>query len=333
MKRWIWLAVPWAIFIVLAAGWISYWHIAADEAERRINAAVEEQRAKGATVEIGQIVRRGFPVLLRLEFRDVAYAPAEGGWRASTERADLHVNLLNPQHLTLEAEAPIAFARDNGAATNVSADALIASLRTEGGALVTAGVEADNLSLDDPAQEGVLQIEKLVLNVRPDPRTAGEYQIAFNASALQLPRPVRSFEAFGQNVETLRAAIVAEQGLALLDSAPGDPLGPWREAGGQLRFEALELNWGALQTNGSGRGGLDAERRLQGELTLPIEDPAPVFAAISNGPNVNEDTRRALALLAMTFRISGDDITLDAEANGGVLRLEGVGVRELPPVY
>lgn len=334
MKRnWLWLIGPWALFLALAGGWIAYWMIVAGEAERRLDALIAEQRAAGASAEIGGVVRRGFPALLRLELRDIAYAPARGGWRMSTARADLHVNLLNTEHVSVEARAPIAFARADGAVTELRADALIASLRTAGGALAQAGVEADNVTLDDRAREGVLSADRVVFNVRPDARAAGEYQVAFDAQALTLPRPVRSFESFGTEIAAMRAAVVVSQGAALLESADGDPLGPWRDAGGELRFEALVLNWGPLETTGAGRGGLDAERRLRGELEFPIEEPARVFTAIASDPRIDEDARQALRLLATAFQISGDDINLDVEARDGVLRLEGVRVRTLDPVY
>jgi hypothetical protein len=331
--RGLWLIVPWALFILAALGWVFYWNYLANESERRLRAWAFEENAAGATASFDRIVRHGFPVLLRLELQGVNYAPARGGWRATTDRADLHVQVLNPQHVIFEAMAPIAVSRANGATTNVSADALLASLRTEGGALAVGGIEADNLVLDDPAQDGVLRATKVVLNVRPDPRAAGEYQVAFDAQTLTLPRPVRSFEAFGQDIAALRAAIVVEQGAALLDSSPEDPLGPWRTAGGRMRFDALVLNWGPLETTGTGDGGLDEQRRLEGRLVLPVERPAPVLTAIANGPNVNEDARRALGLLAAGYLVTGDDITLDIGAHDGVLRIEGLPVRPLPPVY
>jgi len=334
MKRnYFWLVGPWLVFLAAACGWIAYWHIAAATAEQRINAFLTQQQAQGASASIGRIVRHGFPAMLRLELQDIAYAPARGGWRAETERVDLHLNLVNTDHISAEAEAPIAVARANGAVTNITADALIGSLRTEGGRLAVAGVEADNLVLDDPAEDGVLRVRKVVLNVRPDARVAGEYQLAFDATALTLPREVRSFETFGLEVPMLRAAIVIEQGRALVQSAEGDPLGPWRDAGGKLRFEALQLNWGPLQTTGTGEGALDAQRRLSGRLVLPIEQPAPVLNAIADAPRVNEDARQALRLLAAGYLVSGNDITFDITAHEGVLRIEGLPVRPLPPVY
>lgn len=328
MKRSLWLIIPWALFVAAALGWVIWWNTLANETERRVRAWVTEQGG-----EIAGVVRHGFPTLLRLELQGVTYASADGGWRLATDRTDLHVQVLNPEHVILEARAPIAITRDNGAVTNISADALIASLRTANGALAVAGIEADNLSLDDPAEEGVLQATKIVLNVRPDPRAAGEYQLAFDTQGLRLPRPVRSFEAFGLEVARLRAAIVVEGGAALMEDSPDDPLGPWREAGGKLRFEAIELNWGPLETTGTGEGGLDDERRIMGRMVLPVERPAPVLTAIANGPDVNTNARRALNLLAGSYLISGDELTLDIGARDGVLRIEGLPVRRLPPVY
>jgi hypothetical protein len=119
----------------------------------------------------------------------------------------------------------------------------------------------------------------------------------------------------------------------LLQSSPGDPLAAWNLGGGHLRFDALELNWGPLQTTGTGDGGLDEQRRLEGRLVLPVERPAPILTAIANGPRIESDARRALSLLAAGYVVTGDDITLDIGASDGILRVEGLPVRPLPPVY
>lgn len=334
MKRsWLWLIVPWTLFVAAALGWVAYWHVVAGEAEKRLNAFVAAQQAQGAEASIGRIERRGFPMLLHLEIHDIAFAPARGGWRLQTSQADLHIGLLDTEHLILDLKTPIAISRDDGATTTLGADSLIASLRTRDGALAVAGVEADNLHLDDPAKDGVLLARKVVINVRPDPRTADDYQVAFDAQGMVLPRHVRSFESFGLDVGVLRAAVVITHGAALAQGAQNDPLGPWREAGGRLRFEGLTLQWGPLEADGHGEGGLDAERRIEGELEIPIERPGPVLTAIANGPEVDRDAKRALALLAAGYAISGEDITLDVEAREGRMRLEGLPVRTLPPVY
>jgi hypothetical protein len=331
--KWIWLVGPWVLFLALALGWTAYWFIVANTAERHIREWVSAQQAEGGSASVGRIVRHGFPTLMRLEMQDAGYAPARAGWRIDTGRADLHVNLLDPNHVTFEAKAPIAVSRADGAVTNVTAGALIATMRTQAGALAMAGVEADNLVLDDPAEEGQLRVRKLVINLRPDARATGDYQVSFDAQALTLPRPVRSFEAFGQDVATARAAMVVTQGPTLLHATPGDPLGPWRQSGGRVRFEALALDWGPLSATGAGEGGLDAQRRLDGWLRLPIQQPGPALGAIANGPNIDANARRALRAAAAGFVISGSNVTLNVEARDGWLRVERVPVRPLPPVY
>lgn len=332
MKSRLWLIIPWALFLLVALGWIGYWHYVAGRAEAQLAAWSQDQLHHGARASYARIVRHGFPVLMRLEIRDLAYAPARGGWSAETARADLNIDLLNPAHVILSSEAPINVRHGQGLST-ITADALIASLETRGGDLAMAGVEGDAITVDDPDKEGALAIEKLVVNVRPDPRAAGDYQIALSAANLHLPRPVRSFEGLGLDVAEARAAIVATHGAALLETAPDDALGPWRDAGGALRFEAIALNWGALEATGAGELRVDAQRRLAGHLGLPIEHPAPLFQALANGPNVDGSARNALRLLATAYTLNNNELNLDVDAAGGVLRLEGLPVRSLPPAY
>jgi hypothetical protein len=331
-KNWLWLLLPWAAFVLLAGGWVVYWHVVANTAERQLHEWAQARAATGAEARVGRIVRHGFPVLLRFELHDVAYAPRSGGWRLSTERADLHIDLLNTAHAIFEAKAPIVLARD-GATANISADALVVSVRTDSDGLAQAGIEANALVVDDPQADGVLTVDRLVANFRPDSRTSEAYQFALEAERLGLPRPVRSFESFGQEIALMRAAVVVDQARMLLSTEADDPLGPWRAAGGQLRFEALALNWGPLDTSGDGVVRLDDERRLAGALRFPIDEPAPLFRALAQDSHVSDDARQGLTLLSRAFALSGDDLTLDVEGGDGVLRLEGFRVRELPPVY
>src|SRR5262249_53312611 len=159
------------------------------------------------------------------------------------------------------------------------------------------------------AQPGHLAVEKFVANARPDPRRSGDYQLALEADNLTLPRPVRSLETFGLNAPILRAGIVVEHGAALLQGSENDPLGPWRQAGGRMRFEALSLNWGPLQTSATGDGGLDQQRRIEGRLVIPVDHPAPILSAIADSPNLSHDARPALQLLAAGYLVTGNQIT------------------------
>jgi hypothetical protein len=328
----LWLWGPWILFALLAAGWVVYRQFVADAAAHKLDVWFAEQRAAGADVSCADPIIHGFPVLLRLELRECAYAPAGGEWRAQTQRLDLHVNLVNPAHVLFEAKSPIAF--EAGAERQVlSAGALLFSMRGAGGALAQAGLEIDALEIDNPAREGAVRARKLVINVRPDPRRAGDYQMALTVESLTLARPARNFERFGVEIGVLGGAIVLEHGAALLDAPKADPFGPWRDAGGRARAEALRLIWGPLDTEGQGEFGLDVENRIEGRLDLDIDSPGAALRALAGSEHLSSDARRGVELLAAGFDLTGQGASFDVEARDGRLRIENAPVRALDPIY
>ena len=329
----IWLVIPWAAFAAIVVAWIFYWFAVAGAAEQKLAAWSAEQRQAGGEVAYGQIIRHGFPVLMRLEVSDFHFKPARAAWKTSTLRFDLNVEMLNPGHVILEAKAPVLFENAEGAISTLNAQRLIASVRMNGAVLAQAGVESNLLTLVDSAKPGVLRVGHLVVNVRPDPRQAGHYQLAFEGGAITLARPVRSFEPFGQEIQSLRAGIVIEQAAALLRSAPDDPLRPWREAGGKARIEALNLHWGALEASGTGQMALDDQRRLLGDARLQLPHPAPALTALAQSDNLTHDTKQALNVLALGYSFSGRHVSFDVSAHDGALKVENVPVRVLAPLY
>ena len=81
--------------------------------------------------------------------------------------------------------------------------------------------------------------------------TSAKVFMTGRSQAVRLPK------AYRFNVDEV---LIEQQpdGALLLQSSPGDPLGVWREGGGRLRFEALELTWGPLLTTGTVPGSAPA---------------------------------------------------------------------------
>ena len=333
LKRYAWLIMAWSLFAIIVAGWLIYWNIVASTAEARLAGWVAQQNAGGAHAAYQHVSRHGFPVLMRLQIDGVSYAPAHGDWRAETARADLNIEMLNTQHVIVQPRSQIALLRGDTVIAAISAETLLLSVRMENGALAVAGVEADKLRLEDRSQSRVLGAAKLVANLRPDPRLAGDYQLALRADGVTLPSPVRGLEAFGLNIPVLQADIVIEQAALLWQGGQDDPLEAWRAGAGKLRFEALGLNWGPLQTIGAGAASLDRARRLTGELSLPIAAPAPVFNALAEGPSLSASARRALKLLGTGYALNQRQLLLHVAAHDGVLSIEGLPLRTLAPAY
>ncbi|HWA01036.1 MAG TPA: DUF2125 domain-containing protein [Caulobacterales bacterium] len=325
-----WLFAPWALFALIVAAWLTYWFVAAGTAEQRVAAFVAQQQRAGADVRIGRISRHGFPVLLRLELDDVAYAPRQRNWRAASARVDLNINLLKPAHIVLQQRAPLTIDRAEGH-TDIAAEAMLMSVRMQGAALAEARLEADALALTDRGREGALAAQKLVAALRPDPRNGADYQLAIQATALHLAQPVRTFERFGQDVAVANAALVIERAAALLE--PSDPLEHWRGAGGRARLEGLTLEWGPLEANAQGAVALDAEHRLAGRLEAALPRPAPALNALAQSPNLSYQQKNALSVFALGLALANRDVRVHLEAADGVLKLENVPVRTLAPVY
>ncbi|MES1199465.1 MAG: DUF2125 domain-containing protein [Pseudomonadota bacterium] len=325
-----WLYAPWTVFLIIVACWLGYWFVLTNCATKRVNDFVAAQQAAGADMHIGAIKTHGFPVLLRLELDDVAYTPRARNWRASTARMDLNVNVLNPSHVILQQRAPIALDRGEEH-TDITSQAALMSIRMKGATLAEARLESDALSLTDRGRDGAVTVQKLIAAIRPDPRNANDYQLALQATALHLARPVRTFEQFGQDVAVANAAIVIEHPMSLLE--PSDPLEHWRAAGGQARLEGLTLNWGPLEANAQGNVTLDAAHRLQGALEAALPRPAPALNALAQSPSLTYQQKNALSVFAIGLGFSHRDVHVHLKAENGLLTLENVPVRALAAVY
>ena len=335
MKR-IWLWTPWAIFLLLAFAWIGYWRFVESKTREAIAGWEQQVLAEGGEAHCDAGDAKGFPVALHLALANCVYAPTQGGLSVNTTEAQININLINPNHVILEAKAPIDLTDADGQRQEVRADALLLSYRSADDALAQAGLEADNLSIDNAEREGVLSADKLVLNIRPDPRADDDYQAALELNGLTLARPVRSFERFGQDIAALHALIVVEKGDAFFNTAnetiADDLLAAWSASGGQARLEALSLNWGPLEATGTGHIGLDEERRIAGRLDIDVDEPGPAVAALAENDDIPKDARDALRLIATAFALTGQDASFDVEAKDGMLSIENAPVRPLAPI-
>lgn len=325
------LYIPWALFAAAVLGWVIYWHVLAGAAQRQLADWAAEQTAAGGEARFGAVSTHGFPRLMRLRIADARWRPPGQDWRVETAAFDLNINMTNPAHLMLKAAAPIALTQADGERHDISAATLLISYRAKNGALAQAGIEADQVIADNPARDGELRAQKLVANLRPDPRAPGEYQAALELTNAHLARPVRAFEAFGQDIPRLQAGLVLERGAALLEGQ--DRLANWGQAGGRVRIEGAHVRWGALEGEAHGAIALDANRRLAGALDVRTAKPAPVILALAENDQISDDARAALALVAAAFAFSGDDAELDVKTEDGALYVEGARVRTLEAAY
>ena len=333
MKR-AWLIVPWALFLLVVAGWVFYWYAVAGGAEQKLAQWADGERARGAQVTYGPVQRHGFPVLMRLELDNVHYRAARAQWSVDTPRIDLNIEMLDPGHVIFASKAPMVLRHADGATNTINADTLVLSLHSRGATLVQDGIEAANLSITDSAKPGTLHITHATMNLRPDPAAPTQYQLALTATDVTLARPVRSFEPFGQNIASIDAGIVIAQGALLFAPSPtGDMLEPWRHAGGGAHFGMLALKWGPLDAQGQGDAGLDDLHRLTGHLKLRLNHPGDAVSAMAQSENIPHDAKQALQAMALGLMLSNRHISFDVDAADGQLKIENASLRTLDPLY
>lgn len=331
--RRLWLWIPWAVFALIALAWTAYWHFTAERANRALIDWAAAQQAAGAEASFGALRVHGFPVLLRIETPNFRYAPAGGAWRLETARFDAHVNLANPVQFGAVFKSPIAFHRKTGERATITAKSLIVTLRMREGELTRVSLQATGLSLDDPAKQGALTIAALLLNARPDERQAGAWQVAFEAKDVHLARPVRGFDALGQDIAEARTLATLEAGDVLFADEGGVSFDNWRDSGGRVHIEALDFSWGPVNATGIGEARLDLARRLEGALALTITRPADTLAALAQSADVAPETKTALNAMGSGLSLLGEQAPITVVAREGALSVGRAPLRTLAPLY
>ena len=216
----------------------------------------------------------GFPFALRLTCRHPTFAGEVAGRPSSGEVESLAAGLSidRPTSLVVGLNGPLRLrADDDSYVLTVSFETL--SLATPlrwpmGGA---GAIEAGRLAvtLTTPRQGDVnVRIAHLAGSAAPAAGgEPGDRGFRFAASGASLP----TFDAIAGGMDPVDAVGSGVLGRADLLAAPTlRRLEAWRQAGGALRLEALDLHKGAFHGTASGRLALDAAHRPAGRLDATV---------------------------------------------------------------
>jgi hypothetical protein len=316
------LWIPWALFVVLALGWIGYRAAVAGEANKRLDAAIAEHQAKGG--QAGFAARRvtGFPLRLTIRLDGAYYAPASLAWRASCERLEVNINLSNPQHLLLRPLSALQVAKTGAETLTIAPRNAQASVRFERGALARFSVVANAIAITDSrGAPHNSNLASLVVHARPDPRDAGALQVPLEVTDWVWPAPPKGFEGFGPRLATARAGFVIEKSAQLAKGPPEDPLSAWVQAGGRMRVENGDVVWGPAKAKVTGALLLDTRRRPEGALAIEWVEPSKAIDALAQSSYLSANGAAALRLAALGQSVTGTDLQAQIIAREGWWRL------------
>lgn len=281
------LIVPWTLFVLVCVGWSVFWFAAKDMAIARLEAAIIQAKARGVDAGYGDVRASGYPLHLTLTLKNahVQMAPLP---RFEFVSLPVSVNLVNPTHLIIDLKDGLRWTGRDGAAHVIDPVRGAMSVHWSGRAL-------RRISID---LEGAPAPHTLV-HIRPDARTPDAWQVAIDIAGHET-----------DTGERLRLGVVLDHTTAFATPRAGDPLGPWVEAGGTAKVEALEMDWHGSKLTGDGVLRLDGLRRPEGAIDLQITGGADGLMALFGGQSLQASGVATLRAKDGAWRLG--DITAPA---------------------
>jgi Uncharacterized protein conserved in bacteria (DUF2125) len=274
------LYIPWTLFALACLGWTAFWFASKDQAIKRLDAAISQAKVRGIEAGYGSVRASGFPLHLTLTLSDahVQSAPLP---RFEAKTLPVSVNLVDPSHLIIDLKDGVRWTGRDGVAHAIDPTRGAISVRWKGPTLT-------RISLD---LEGA-PAPRLLVHVRPDARTPDAWQVAVDISGHET-----------DEAERLRLGVVIDHTSSFASSRVGDPLGPWVDAGGTAKVEALDLDWHGSKVTGAGALSLDALRRPEGAIDVQIAGGADGLMALFGGQTLQARGAATLRAKDGTWRL------------------------------
>lgn len=293
-----------AVALAVAAAALSgYWFWYAGQIEDGIARWAAEQRQRGYRIAYGGPVIDGFPLthVARLE-GPIIETPS--GWRWRGPPLTGRMKVWSPQRIAISfAGLHRLQGRDIGTAGGAEIESAAADVVVfvhPDGRLQDADAEFSDLELRDylsePLRAATLRVHLQPLY--PDQPTQ-PIHFAFDGEARDIRVPPAIARPFDPRIEYLRAQGRLEG--AIPDTEPRLALTLWRNAGGRLVLDRLELDWPPITLEAAGSLTLDEALRPLGDLQARIAGlPALLDRLAAQGLMTKNQARATkLAVLAL----------------------------------
>jgi hypothetical protein len=293
-----------AVLVAITGAYTAYWFIVAGQIAESVAGWAQSARADKVELDWSQIHVTGFPAAFRVELKtatlhDAALtpspeirAPAISGSARPWDFADWQV--AAPQGLIAE----IAAAGERVPA-KLSAQSAAGTV-----SIGSAGSWTVQLALQDPVVEAgpLIRMRTADLSVALPPRPTPaekDAKLLLSAEARNVELPV-AIGPLSDRIDQLgfRATI---KGL-IPKGRLSEALTAWRDAGGAIEVDQLDLKWGTLGATASGALALDQELQPSASLSGAVSGYDEILMALVQGGQMRATdaglARIALSLLA-----------------------------------
>ena len=296
------------VLLIGVGAYSAYWWIAADRI--KLGAANWAQAAQARQLDVSwQTIRvAGYPFAFRLELGDAVLADKAVNPPVEVRAPALSASILPWDFDAVRLAAPSGisalFGPDTARLARIDAAAATGAV-----AAAKDGGTAIWLTLSQPTAEAGATVSARAADawVILPPRVPAEHAetgLAVAALVNGLTIPAAPPE-LGTTIEQLGFGVTLTGGLP--NGSPKEALARWRDAGGTLALDHLDLRWGALGVTGSGTLSLDPDLQPVGGISGAISGYDQLMnALVAAGRLKASDARVARLALAMMGRVGPD---------------------------
>ena len=328
---------PFSLFVILAAGTIGYWWIAANALSARLDALNHRAIAPGVTLDFQSKRIAGFPFRLDAVFRNLTLriATPRGPASWSAEGFATHALTYASNQVIYEAggRQTIRWIDAHGKPQTVSfvPASLHASTIESRGAL--SRIDIDIVGL--PTSRG--SAERAQFHLRHDPKIDA-LDVEFSADGVVLAVPQHK-APLGTLIKHVDVAARLNNGKALAPLLSGHMnwsavADDWRRTG-VVMVDQMNLSWGKLGVSGSGALILDGQRRPKGILHLDVQNAAiAVGAALSRNALKGANEGFGAAIVAALGSANSDGkLPVTLALKDGVALVNAIPAETVDPLY
>lgn len=263
-----------ALVLAIAGLWAAGWHLVADKIQSRLDAWIEARRAEGLVAEHSGVRIEGFPATWVLTVTKPVLAgvgAAAWVWQGETLEVRFSPWTLRDVAVRFPGEHRVSA----GGSSALGGLWRVRAARPDGRLLLNANGRLEQLEIDFTGAEVTrlpdskpVQIARLVgiahvLRPPADDHRNDTFTLALNLDSVSPVTP--PVAALGTVVDAVRLDF------AFKGQLPAGKLGPslaaWRDDGGTLEINHVEVKWGPVNADGSGTLTLDGQNRPLGAFT------------------------------------------------------------------
>lgn len=342
-----------SVLALLLIGWAVGWFWLADRLRADIDAFVETQRARGVVLRWDELSISGFPVRFDTDFtaplarwddvdRTITWTGADTSIRPFVEGPGT-VSFRAPGRHRLEFSE---------AGANLQIESRSATLKgvlefSDAGQIrgLRGRAEPFDLYVNEGPRIGVAQAAFDFAHptrpgptdpIHPDPVTARLSVVLNGIDLAALPLDASIARMLGSEITTFAGQLSLRGPLSTEDISP-ETLARWRDGGGTLEFESLELSWGPLRFAGDGTLALDSALQPEGAFSARISGLDTLIDLLEQRGEIRSQqaaiARIALAVFTRPSANGGlPEAKVPVTIQGRVLSIGPVPLLQLDPV-